>query len=196
MRSKEEILDMLVHLSDCTINEEEMIFCPFWNRCYCSNEECKRQWKKWLEEGNKECDCMPITICDYISCIYNNDKNCISGRIDIKDGKCVNYEPSPDGFVWRVYDNYNDEWMPARFTSEEAATCYVNSLIEHHKSHFEEKAYDYDVVSTAITLEMLLYVLENEYDIDNEIAMKYIDTDVYSDIHIGMLADRIMEDNR
>lgn len=194
MRSKEEILDMLVKLADCTLNENELIFCPFWERCYCTSYECKKQWKRWLEEGNKGSDCMPVTKCDYTSCIYNNNNNCINGDIVITAGKCSNYEPSPDCFVWRVYDNYYDEWLPARFTSEEAATCYMNALIENHKNHYEEKAYDYDVVSTAITLEMLLYVLENEYDIDNETAMKYIDTDVYSDIHIEILAEKIIED--
>ena len=195
MRSKDEILDMFVRLANCTIDEEEMIFCPFWDRCYCTPVECKRQWKKWLEEGNKESNCMPITKCDYTSCIYNNDQNCINGEIEIKNGKCDNYEPSPDGFVWRIYDNYHNEWLESRFTSEETAICFVNVLIEHHKSHFEENAYDYDVVSTAITLEMLLYVLKTEYGIDNETAMKYIDTDIYSDIHIEMLADKIAGEN-
>ena len=60
MRTEKEIIDMLVQLAYCNGNEEDS--CPFFDKCYFTEDTCREEWTKWLlkemdeEDGSKSAD--------------------------------------------------------------------------------------------------------------------------------------------
>ena len=44
-RTKKEIIDMLTNISDCCGGEN---YCPFINKCDCTETTCRKIWEQWL----------------------------------------------------------------------------------------------------------------------------------------------------
>lgn len=47
MRSEDEILNVFVSVADCRSDEDES--CPFIGMCECTDEDCRNQFKEWLD---------------------------------------------------------------------------------------------------------------------------------------------------